>query len=38
MSRIHPGRATQWRGAILTAAWLFPALWALTWGVMAVTP
>lgn len=34
----RPSRNAQWRGAVLTVLWLFPALWALTWGVMAVTP
>lgn len=31
-------RRAQWRGAILTTAWLFPLLGALLWGVMVVTP
>lgn len=31
-------RRAQWRAALLTVAWLFPLLWALVWGVMAVTP
>lgn len=31
-------RRAQWRGAALTFAWLFPLLWCLAWGVMAVTP
>lgn len=33
-----PQRAALWRGAIARAALLFPLLWALAWGVMAVTP
>lgn|GEM_PF-6197573 len=32
-----PERAAQWRGA-LPVLWLFPLIWALVWGVMAVAP
>lgn len=31
-------RRAQWRAAAIDAAWLFPLLWCLCWGVMAVTP
>lgn len=31
-------RRAQWRGAILTTAWLFPLLSVLLTGVMVVTP
>lgn len=31
-------RRAQWRGAAIAAAWLFPLLWMLVGGVMAVFP
>lgn len=31
-------RREQWRGAVLTVAWLFPLIWTVLWGVMAATP
>lgn len=31
-------RPASWRLAALHVAWLFPLLWTLAWGVMAVTP
>lgn len=33
-----PVRRAQWRSAALAAAWLFPLLWLLVGGVMAVAP